>query len=175
MPTPFIKRYQKHVTIKLKKGEKIQIVSTPKGVSLLAHPLDEANRRNPEYANISLMASDVLGVHRNRNDMDEKIDQVLSSLNIVNDNVKDSTTEQMTDPNRHKRGTANLYFYESPELDGEYDYIRSKLIKVRNQHVPKEEIKRVNDIFINKLGYDHGLAENTDRHIMGELYSDNNV
>src|SRR5919112_4002027 len=100
-----IRRYQKHVTIKLSRNsDKITIVQTPKGVSLHGHPLDEANKRNPEYANISLTSSDIFGMYHNRNDMDEKIDRVLSSLKVVNDKVNDEISKTMTDPNKNKRG-----------------------------------------------------------------------
>jgi hypothetical protein len=171
MPSPFVRRYQKHVTIKLKKGEKITIIRPPKGVSIMSHPLDEANKKNPEYANLSFLADDTL-VHRN--DMHQKIDQVLSELNIVDDRATDEITRKMTS-SKEKRGPCNLYFYESPQLDGEFDYLRSQLVKIRNQYIPKDQIKQVNNILINKLHYDHGLAENQSHHIMGELYSTNNV
>ena len=171
-----IRRYQKHVTIKLSRNsDKITIVQTPKGVSLHGHPLDEANKRNPEYANISLTSSDIFGMYHNRNDMDEKIDRVLSSLKVVNDKVNDEISKTMTDPNKNKRGPCNLFYYDSPELDGEYDYLRSKLIKLRRQRIKREEIRRINDIFINKMGFPHGLPENQDSQIMGELYSTNSV
>jgi hypothetical protein len=175
MPTPFIRRYQKHVTIKLSKKDKITIIRPHKGVTIHTHPLDESNKKNPEYANISLTSSDIFGMYQNRNDMNEKIDQCLSSLNIVNDKVEDNISRTMTDPNKNKRGPCNLFYFESPELDGQYDHLRSKLIKVRRQMVSKEEVKRVNDIFINKMGFPHGLPENQDSQIMGELYSTNSV
>ncbi len=159
------------MTIKLKKGEKITIIRPPKGVSIMSHPLDEANKKNPEYANLSFLADDTL-VHRN--DMHQKIDQVLSELNIVDDRATDEITRKMTS-SKEKRGPCNLYFYESPQLDGEFDYLRSQLVKIRNQYIPKDQIKQVNNILINKLHYDHGLAENQSHHIMGELYSTNNV
>jgi hypothetical protein len=170
-----VRRYQKHVTIRLSKNGKVTIVRPNKGVSVIAHPLDESNKKKPEYANISLTASDILGMHHNRNDMNEKIDQVLSSLNIVNDKANDDVSKAMTDPTKNKRGPSNLFYFESPELDGQYDYLRSKLVKVRRQHVPKEEVRFVNDIFINRLGFAHGLPENQDTQIMGELYSTNSV
>ena len=170
MPIPFIRQYQKNVTIKLKKGEKITIIRPPKGVSVLSHPLDESNKRNPEYANLSFLADDTLGMHRN--DMHEKIDQVLSSLKIVDDKVTDDITNKMTN-SREKRGPSNLYFYESPQLDGEFDYLRSQLVKIRSQYIPKSQTKHVNDILINKLGYDHGLSEDQTHHVVGELYSNN--
>jgi hypothetical protein len=172
MPTPFVRRYQKHVTIKLRKGERITIIRPPKGVSVMSHPLDESNKQNPEYANLSFLADDTLGMHRS--DMHEKIDEVLSSLNIVDDRVTNENIKKMSS-SREKRGPCNLYFYESPQLDGEFDYLRSQLVKIRHQYIPKEQIKQVNDIFTNKLGYDHGIAENKSHHIMGELYSTNNV
>ena len=159
------------MTIKLKKGEKITIIRPPKGVSVMSHPLDEANKKNPEYANLSFLADDTtIG----RNDMHEKIDQVLSSLKIVDDKVTNDNIKRMSS-SREKRGPCNLYFYESPQLDGENDYLRSQLVKIRNQYIPKDQIKQVNDIFINKLNYDHGLPENKTHHVMGELYSSNNV
>lgn len=175
MPSPFIRRYQKHVTIKLKKGEKITIIRPARGISLVAHPLSEADQKRPEYANISLVASDVLGMHHNRSDMNEKIDQVLSSLNVINDNASDDISKAMTDPNKNKRGPSNLFYFESPELDGEFDYLRSKLIKIRRQRISREEVKQANDTFINKMGYTHGLPENQDTQVMGELYSTNSV
>lgn len=107
--------------------------------------------------------------------MNEKIEQVLSSLNVINDRVDDNIAKIMTDPNRNKRGPCNLFYFESPELDGQYDHLRSRLIKIRRQRISKEEVRRVNDIFINKMGYPHGLPENQDTQVMGELYSTNSV
>ena len=81
----------------------------------------------------------------------------------------------MKDPTRNKRGSANLYFYDSPELDGENDHLRSKLVKIRKQPITKEELKHINDLFINKYKFSHGLNESYKEHVMGELYSTNNV
>jgi hypothetical protein len=175
MPTQFIRRYQKHVTIKLNKNDKVTIVRPKQGVSLIAHPLTEENKKRPEYANISLLASDVLGTHPLLNDMNEKIDEVLSRLQVVDDNTRSEISEKMKDPIKNKRGSANLYFFDSPELDGANDHLRSKLVKIRSQHIPKEEVKRVNDIFVNKFKFPHGINESYDKHVMGELYSTNNV
>lgn len=159
----------------MNKNDKITIIRPKQGVSLIAHPLTEENKRNPEYANISLVASDVLGTHAALNDMNEKIDECLSKLNVVNDNTKSEISEKMKDANKNKRGSANLYFYDSPELDGENDHLRSKLVKIRKQPLTKEELKITNDLFINKFKYPHGLNESYKEHVMGELYSTNNV
>jgi hypothetical protein len=175
MPTPFVRRYQKHVTIKLNKNDKITIIRPKQGVSLIVHPLTEENKQTPEYANISLLASDVLATHPALNDMNEKIDECLSKLQVVNDNTRSEISDKMKDPDKNKRGTANLYYYDSPELDGENDHLRSKLVKIRKKELSKQEVKHVNDLFINKFKFPHGLNESNKDHVMGELYSTNNV
>jgi len=172
---PFIKRYQKHVTIKIPREEqnKLKILRTPPGVSVMSHPL---SRQNKGYANISLLTSDIQLPYKNQNDMDEKIDQILSQLNVVNDNVKgneEKNIKQMQS-SKNKHGPSREYYLDSPELDGEHDYIKSRLTDIHSVKLTKEEIRHKNKIF-ETMGYKRGLNERQRVFKQGELYSDNAI
>lgn len=172
---PFIKRYQKHVTIKIptQTENNLTVLRTPAGVSLMSHPL---TRQNKGYANISLLASDIQLPYSNQSDMHEKIDQVLSSLNIVNDNVKGNEEKNVKEmkSSKNKHGPSREYYLDSPELDGEYDYLKSRLTDIHKVRLTKEEIRHKNKIF-EMMGYKRGLNERQRVFKQGELYSDNAV
>jgi hypothetical protein len=174
MPTPRIKRYQKHVTIKLKSEQEkaIDILRTPPGISFIAHPLKNQNKG---YANVGLLASDVQVYDENK-DVKEKIDETLARMNVINDNVtgKDEKNVRIMKSSHNKHGPSREYFLDSPELDGQNDYLRSRLIDIHKTILPKQEVRRINKIY-ESMGYKRGLNENKRIHYQGELYSDNPV
>jgi hypothetical protein len=175
MPTQRIKRFQKHVTITIptKSQERIQILRTPPGVSLVSHPL---SRQNKGYANISLLASDIQVPYPTHIDMDEKIDKVLADLHVVNDNVKgkEEPNIRRMKSSKNKHGPSREYYLDSPELDGENDYLKSRLTDVHSVRLTKEQIRHKNQIF-KMMGYNRGLNERQRVFKQGELYSDNAV
>lgn len=172
MPNPFIKRFQKHVTIKVPTDRSITIVNTGSGVTLVSHP---KKRNNAGYANISLTASDIDLTNPNKTDMDEKIEATLSRLKVINDNVKGNEEKNVGKmiSSKEKRGPSLTYFMDSPQLDGQYDYLKSRLVKVHDVMLDKVHRKQVNNTF-KQMGFKRGIGREQ-VHQIGELYSDNPV
>ena len=146
----------------------MEILRTPFGISTIAHP-----RKEKEYSNIGLLASDVQVYDENK-DIKEKIDETLARLNVINDKVTghDERNVRIMKSSKNKHGPSREYFLDSPELDGQNDYLRSRLTDIHKTILPKPEVRRINKIYEN-MGFKRGLNENKRVHLQGELYTDN--
>jgi hypothetical protein len=172
MPYPFIKRFQKHVTIEIPKNRPITISNTGSGITIVNHP---QKKRMQGYANISLTGSDVDFTNPSKTDIDEKIDAALSKLHIVNDKVKGNEEKNVRNmmSSRNKRGPSRTYFLNSPELDGQFDYLRSRLQNIHDIPIDKIHRRQVNKQF-KQMGYKRGIGNDPVQQI-GELTTDNPV